>query len=60
MRVEDVRGDDEYVRLHKAYAMRAYLLYFVDTVIFLDKSSTYTNIVYLWYFKDFEWIHQYN
>lgn len=40
--------------------MRAYLLYLVGTTIFVDKSVTYTIIVYLWYFKNFDWIHEYN
>ncbi|CAL5209991.1 unnamed protein product [Lathyrus oleraceus] len=38
-RVEHARGDDEQVRLHKAYVIRAYLLYLVGIVIFMDKMS---------------------
>lgn len=40
--------------------MRAYLLYLVGIMIFMVKSPTYTNVIYLWYFQDFEWIHDYN
>lgn len=37
--------------------MKAYLLYLVGTVIFMDKIVTYVDIVYLRYFEDFEQIH---
>lgn len=46
--------------MHKVYEMRAYLLYLIDTAIFMDKSATYVDLVYLWYFEDFERIHEYN
>lgn len=46
--------------LHIAHAMRAYLLYLVDTAIFMNKSATYADVVYLRYFLDFERIHEYN
>ena len=57
---QHVDGDDEQVVIHIPYALRAYLLYLVDTTIFMDKSATYTYIVYLRYFVDFERIHEYN
>lgn len=53
-------NDDEQVVLHRLHALRAYPLYLVDTLIVVDKSSTYTDVVYLRYFVDFEWIHEYN
>lgn len=59
-RAEKTIDDDKQVGLHKAYAMRVCMLYFVGNVIFVDKSVTYTNVVYLWYFEDFERIHEYN
>lgn len=59
-RVKQAKGDDEHVGLHITYSMREYLLYFVGTVIFVDKSSAYTDVIYLQYFEDFEWIHEYN
>lgn len=34
--------------------MRAYLLYLVGTDIFVDKSTTYVDVVYLRYFEDFD------
>lgn len=46
-REEQAIGDDEQVGIHRAHVMRAYMLYFVGTVIFMD-------------FEDFEWIHEYN
>lgn len=39
--------------------MRAYLLYLGGTSIFMDNSATYTYVVYLWYFMDFNRIHEY-
>lgn len=42
-------GNDEQVVLHILHALRAYLLYLVGTVIFLDKSATYTDVIYLCY-----------
>ncbi|XP_050897988.1 uncharacterized protein LOC127104888 [Lathyrus oleraceus] len=53
-------GDDQQVALHRANVMRAYLIYLVGIVIFVDKSATYTDVVYLQYFQDFERIHEYN
>ncbi|XP_050895905.1 uncharacterized protein LOC127102595 [Lathyrus oleraceus] len=52
-------GDDEQVALHRSHVLRAYLLYLVGTSIFVDKSVTYTDVVYLCYFVDFERIHEY-
>ena len=60
LRVKEARGYNEQVGLYRVYAMRAYLLYLFGTTIFMDKSATYTNIVYLWYFEDFKQIHEYN
>lgn len=60
VRAEQVDGDKEKAGRHKAYAMRAYLLYLVDTTLFVDKSSTYVDVLYLRYFEDSEWIHEYN
>ena len=40
--------------------MRAYLLFLVGTQIFMDTSATYTDVMYLGYFDDFEQIHQWN
>lgn len=59
-RAQQADGDDEQVAFHKSHASRAYMLYLVDTSIFMDKSATYTNVVYLRYFVDFERIHKYN
>ena len=40
--------------------MREYLLYLVVSQIFVDTSATYTDIMYLQFFDDFEAIHQWN
>lgn len=59
-RAHQATDNDKQVGLHGAYSMRAYLLYLVGTVIFVDKNVTYTDAFYLWYFQDFEQIHEYN
>lgn len=51
LRVEKSRGDDEQMRQHRAYHMRAYLLYMVGTTIFMDKSATYVDVIYVRYFE---------
>ncbi|XP_058747023.1 protein MAIN-LIKE 1-like [Vicia villosa] len=53
-------GDVEQVTIHRRFAMRANLLYLVGTQIFVNTSATYTDIMYLWFFADFETIHQWN
>ena len=61
--IKRAREDDydlEQVTIHKRFSMRAYLLYLVGTQIFVDTSSTYTDIMYLRYFDDFETIYQWN
>ncbi|CAL5198435.1 unnamed protein product [Lathyrus oleraceus] len=59
-RAEKTKGDDEQERNHIVYAMRAYLLYLLGTMIFVEKSATYTDVIYLLCFEDFERIHEYN
>ncbi|CAL5195207.1 unnamed protein product [Lathyrus oleraceus] len=59
-RAQEVRDGDEQLGLHKAYSMKACLLYLVGTKKFVGKSVTYTDVVYLQYFEDFEWIHENN
>ena len=53
-------GDDLLVAQHKGRAMRAYLLYLIGTQIFVDTSVAYTNIMYMWFFKDFQLIVEWN
>ncbi|XP_050890136.1 uncharacterized protein LOC127095499 [Lathyrus oleraceus] len=60
LRADEARCNDEQVVLHRAYAMRAYLLYLVGTAIFMDNSVTYMDVIYLRYFENFERIHEYN
>lgn len=36
------------------------MLYLVSTTIFVDKSATYVDVVYLRYFDDLERVHKYN
>lgn len=59
-RVVDVDGDDTEVAYHIACALMAYLLVLVATSIFMDKGTTYVNVIYLRYFIHFERIHEYN
>lgn len=49
LRDEEARGENGKVGLHIAYDMRAYLLYLVDTAIFMENNSIYTDVVYLRY-----------
>lgn len=39
--------------------MRSYFMVLVDTCIFLYKSSTYVNVIYIRYFINLEMIHEY-
>lgn len=57
---EQATCDDEHDTQHKTYAMRAYLLYLVGTPIFMEKSVTYVNVIYMRYLDDSEHIHEYN
>lgn len=59
-RVEQSDGDAKQVEVHRSHALRAYLLFLVGTSIFLGKSSTYTDVVYLRNFMDLQGIHEYN
>lgn len=53
-------GDDMQVEHHQTYALRCYILFFVGTSIFVDKSATYVDVVYLKYFIDLTAFHEYN
>ncbi|CAL5214714.1 unnamed protein product [Lathyrus oleraceus] len=46
-RAEQADGDAEQVAVHISHALRAYLLFLVDILIFMDKNATYNDIVYL-------------
>ncbi|CAL5198860.1 unnamed protein product [Lathyrus oleraceus] len=41
-------------------ALRCYLLFLVGTSMFVEKSTTYVDVVYLKYFTDLTAIHEYN
>lgn len=56
----EVEADDEEVLFHRQYAFRSYFMYLVDTIIFMEKSATYVDVVYMTYFVDLERIHEYN
>ena len=45
LKVVHVVGDDKQVAQHKTYIMRAYMLYFVGTAIFVDKSVSYVDVI---------------
>lgn len=56
----DVYGDNARVSYHKTCALRSYLLVLANTFIFVGKSATYVNIMYLRYLIDLDKIHEYN
>lgn len=60
--VTDIEVDDDYSRVayHNACASRSYLLALVNTSIFMDKSTTYVDVIYVGYFTNSEMIHEYN
>lgn len=58
--VVDVEGDDMQVKHHRTCAWRCYPLFLVDMSMFVDKSATYVDMVYLQYFIDLTAIHEYN
>ncbi|CAL5203488.1 unnamed protein product [Lathyrus oleraceus] len=56
----DAEGDGMQVGYHRTCTLRCYLLFLVDTSIFVDKSVTCVDVVYLQYFIDLTVIHEYN
>lgn len=46
--------------LVRKYALKSYFLILVGTSIFMDKSATYVDVVYLKFFMGLEQIHEYN
>ena len=56
----DVAGDHMQVAYHRYSALRCYLLFLVGTSMFVDKSETYVDVVYLKYITDLSLIHEYN
>lgn len=57
--VED-KVDEEWVLFYRQCALRLCFLYLVDTIIFVEKNTTYVNVVYVTYFTNLERIHEYN
>ncbi|XP_058783666.1 uncharacterized protein LOC131658384 [Vicia villosa] len=53
-------SDEAEVDIHRERVLRCYLLYFVGTQLFVDTSSTYTNVVYLTYLSGITRVHEYN
>lgn len=56
--IVDVDGDDEQVSYHSA--SRSSLLVLVRKSVFMDKSVTFVDIIYLIYFINLDRIHEYN
>ncbi|CAK8531803.1 unnamed protein product [Lathyrus sativus] len=46
--------------MHKQHVLWCYFIFLVGTQLFVDTSSTYTDIAYLRYFLDSTWTHEYN
>ncbi|XP_058748419.1 uncharacterized protein LOC131621398 [Vicia villosa] len=53
-------GDELKQTTHRERALRCYFLYLIGTQLFVDMSSSYTDIVYLTYLSDIARIHEYN
>ncbi|XP_058725574.1 uncharacterized protein LOC131596855 [Vicia villosa] len=53
-------GDDLEQAKHRERALRCYFLCLIGTQLFMDTSSTYTDVVYLTYLSDIASIHEYN
>src|SRR4051812_19204401 len=43
-------GDLDEVEIHRQRVLRCYILYLIGTQLFVDTSSTYTDVAYLRYF----------
>lgn len=56
----DAEVNDVQVEYHQQCALRCYLLFHIGTSIFVDKSATYVDVVYLKYFINITAIHEYN
>ncbi|XP_058772191.1 protein MAIN-LIKE 1-like [Vicia villosa] len=46
--------------IHRQRVLRCYFLFLLGTQLFMDTSSSYTNVVYLSYLSDAACIHEYN
>ncbi|XP_058748402.1 protein MAIN-LIKE 1-like [Vicia villosa] len=53
-------GDDDEVDIHRQQALRCYFLFMLDTQLFMNTSSTYTDVVYLRYLSDIARVREYN
>lgn len=58
--VMEADDDDAHAMYHKGRALRVYLIFLVVTSIFMDKSTTYIDVIYLIYFINLERIYEYN
>lgn len=58
--VLDVVGDDMQVEYHRHCTLRCYLMFVGGTSMFMEKSETYINVVYLKHFFDLTLNHEYN
>ncbi|XP_058775901.1 protein MAIN-LIKE 1-like [Vicia villosa] len=57
---QETVGDEVETDIHKERALRHYFLYLIGTQLFVDTSSSYTDVVYLTYLSDTTCIHEYN
>lgn len=55
----DAEGDDMLVEYYRQCALRCYLLFLIGKSMFVDKSETYVDVVYLKYFMGLTEIHEY-
>lgn len=57
---ESADNNDLQVIYHWECALRCFLLFLVDTSIFVEKSATYVDLAYLKYFINLLVIHEWN
>ncbi|XP_058783156.1 uncharacterized protein LOC131657814 [Vicia villosa] len=57
---EEAVGNEEEADIQRERTIRCYFLYLIGTQLFVDTSSSYTDIVYLTYLSDTTHIHEYN
>lgn len=56
----DAATNDARVEYYRVCTLKSYVMILVGTCIFMDKSTTYVDIVYNKYFIDLERIHEFN
>lgn len=58
--VENADDNELHVTYHKKCSLRCFVIFLVDTSIFMDKRITYVDVAYLKYFIDLSANHEWN